>query len=132
MRIWKQAIVSLVLLAAAAAVWARYFPAAAGFLERAGIATASVEPAAAGRGRRARRGGSAPVVIGVAVAEAAINDAVSAIGDGRAARSVSVTPYVSGRVVAIEVASGDYVESGAPLVRLDAGSRGDRSWTGRA
>jgi RND family efflux transporter MFP subunit len=119
MRIWKQAIVSFLLLAAAAAIWARYLPAASGFLERVGIATASVEPAAAGRGA-GPRGDRAPVVIGVAVAEAAINDTVSAIGDGRAARSVSVTPYVSGRVVAIEVASGDYVDSGALLVRLDA------------
>ena len=54
--------------------------------------------------------------------EAKINDSVSAIGDGRAARSVSVTPYVAGRVVAIEVAAGDYVRAGAPLVRLDAES----------
>ena len=110
----------MLLLAAAAMVWARYFPAAAGFLERVGIATASVEPEAAGRAAAGPRGGRAPVVIGVEVAEAAINDSVSAIGDGRAARSVSVTPYVSGRVVAVEVASGDYVKAGAPLVRLDA------------
>ena len=62
------------------------------------------------------------MVLGAAVTEARINDAVSAIGDGRAARSVSVTPYVAGRVVAIEVAAGDYVRAGAPLVRLDAES----------
>ena len=58
MRIWKQAIVSLVLLSAAAMVWARYFPGAAELLERAGIATASVEPARAARsagGPRSRR-----------------------------------------------------------------------------
>ena len=62
------------------------------------------------------------MVLGAPVTEARINDAVSAIGDGRAARSVSVTPYVAGRVVAIEVAAGDYVRAGAPLVRLDAES----------
>ena len=44
MRLWKQAVLALAVLAAAVVVWARYFPAAAGFLERAGIAIASVEP----------------------------------------------------------------------------------------
>ena len=72
MRIWKQAAVSLVVLVVAVALWARTFPTAAAFLERAGIATASVEQdrvagsaearprigRAAGAGRR-RRGGDA-------------------------------------------------------------------------
>jgi RND family efflux transporter MFP subunit len=118
MRIWKQAVVSLVLLSAAAVVWARYFPGAAELLERAGIATVAVEPARAERTVGEPR--AAPVVLGAPVREARINDSVSAIGDGRAARSVSVTPYVAGRVVAIEVGAGDYVRAGAPLVRLDA------------
>ena len=126
MRIWKQAIVSLLLLGAAVTIWARTFPPAAEILQRVGIATASVEPARAERGgaqgASGGRGGGAPVVIGSEVAVARINDSVSAIGDGRAARSVSVTPYVSGRVLAIEVAAGDYVAADAPLVRLDAES----------
>jgi len=117
MRIWKQAIVALVLLAAAATVWARYFPAAAVLLERAGIATASVEPAGPGPGGPVR--GAPPVVIGMPVTESRINDSLSAIGDGLAARSVSVTPYVSGRVVGLEVEPGQLVRAGAPLVRLD-------------
>ena len=96
MRIWKQAIVSLVLLSAAATVWARYFPGAAELLERAGITTVSVEPARAERSAAVAFAPAAPVVLGAAVTEARINDAVSAIGDGRAARSVSVTPYVAG------------------------------------
>ena len=40
MKLWKQAILALALLAVAAVVWARNFPVAAGFLERAGIAIA--------------------------------------------------------------------------------------------
>ena len=122
MRIRKQAIVSLVLLSVAATVWARYFPGAAELLERAGITAVSVEPARAERSAAVAFAPAAPVVLGAAVTEARINDAVSAIGDGRAARSVSVTPYVAGRVVAIEVAAGDYVRAGATLVRLDAES----------
>ncbi|HRO12411.1 efflux RND transporter periplasmic adaptor subunit [Amaricoccus sp.] len=120
MRIWKQAIVSLVLLSTAAVLWARYFPGAAELLERAGITAVSVEPARAERTAEGQQGPRVPVVLGAPVVEARINDSVSAIGDGRAARSVSVTPYVSGRVVAIEVAAGDYVPAGAPLVRLDS------------
>ncbi len=123
MKLWKQAILALALLAVAAVVWARNFPVAAGFLERAGIAIASVEPrTAAGDGPRGagRGAGEMPVVIGAPVVQATINDAVSAIGDGRAARSVTVTPYVAGRVASLEVESGDEVAEGAPLVRLDS------------
>ena len=123
MKLWKQAILALALLAVAAVVWARNFPVAAGFLERAGIAIASVEPrTAVGDGPRGagRGAGEMPVVIGAPVVQATINDAVSAIGDGRAARSVTVTPYVAGRVASLEVESGDEVTEGAPLVRLDS------------
>ena len=123
MKLWKQAILALALLAVAAVVWARNFPVAAGFLERAGIAIASVEPrTAVGDGPRGagRGAGETPVVIGAPVVQATINDAVSAIGDGRAARSVTVTPYVAGRVASLEVESGDEVTEGAPLVRLDS------------
>lgn len=122
MRIWTQALVSLAVLAVAGFLWVRSFPEAAAVLERAGIATASVKAggeAAEAPDAGASRG-SAPVVLGAPVGAARINDSVSAIGDGRAARSVTITPYVAGRVAAVEVASGDFVEAGAPLVRLDA------------
>ncbi len=132
MRIWTQALVSLAVIATAAVFWARSFPEAAGILERAGIATASVAPGAGtpdapGGQRIAGPGGgppagarSLPVAIGAPVTEARINDQVTAIGDGIATRSVTITPYVAGRVAAVDVASGDYVKAGAPLVRLDS------------
>ena len=109
--------VSLVVLAAAVAVGA-LLPAGRRVLERAGIATASVQAAAA----RPRAGRARPAAAGDRRRgrEATINDSVSAIGDGRAARSVTVTPYVAGRVAAIDAASGDFVAAGAPLVRLDS------------
>jgi RND family efflux transporter MFP subunit len=121
MRVWKQAVLALAILAVAVVGWARYLPSAAAFLERAGIAIASGESGDDGAGGRRWGGGDeVPVVMGAPVREAKINDAVSAIGDGRAARSVTVTPYVAGRVASIEVASGDEVAAGAPLVRLDS------------
>jgi RND family efflux transporter MFP subunit len=120
-RLWKQALVSLALLGAAGYLWARHFPAANGFLERAGITVALVEPpaaeASAGQGPRA---GQAPVVLGAPVGEAKVNDAVFAIGDGRAARSVTLTPYDDGRVARVNVESGDLVSAGAALIELDS------------
>lgn len=130
MRIWKQALVSLAVLAAAGLLWVRFFPEAAALT---GLQVASLSqgqgspggPGAAPRGASGGRGpggpgGAMPVVIGVPASAARINDFVSAIGDGRAARSVTLTPYVAGRVAEIAVASGDFVAAGAPLVRLDS------------
>jgi RND family efflux transporter MFP subunit len=121
MRIWKQAVVSLVVLAAAVALWARYFPQASGVLQRAGIATAAIEADRAPRDGPGIGGpGAPPVVRAAPVVEATVNDRVSAIGDGLAAQSVTVTPRVAGRVASIEVASGDFVRAGTALVRLDS------------
>ncbi|MFO1141347.1 MAG: efflux RND transporter periplasmic adaptor subunit [Amaricoccus sp.] len=124
MRIWKQAAMSLVVLGAAAWFWARDFPVAAALFERAGVATASVgapsTPTTSGSPGAGGGRASAPRVIGVAIETATINASVSAIGDGRAARSVTVTPYAEGRVVTVDVGSGDFVLKGTPLVHLDA------------
>ena len=102
MRIWSQALISLAVLGAAAALWIRNFPDAAVVLERAGIATASVKVGEAERAGMGAGRGEAPVVLGAEVVAATVNDQVSAIGDGRAARSVTLVPYVSGRITAIE------------------------------
>jgi RND family efflux transporter MFP subunit len=112
-----QALVSLAVLGGAAALWVRHYPDAAAVLERAGIATAEVKVGLPG----ARLGRGEPqVVLGAEVLAETVNDQVSAIGDGRAARSVTLIPYVSGRIAAIEAASGDFVRARAPLVRLDS------------
>ncbi len=112
--------VSLVVLGAAVTLWARYFPVAADFLERAGIATASVQAPGAQTDAPGAGRGAPPRVLGAAVVAATINDSITAIGDGRAARSVTVTPYVSGRIASIDAASGDFAAAGAPLARLDS------------
>jgi hypothetical protein len=81
MKWWKQALLSLAVLAVAAVIWGRQFPQAAALFERLGFpaATASVEPRAVIEGARS----GPPVVIGQLVREATINDRVSSIGDGR-------------------------------------------------
>lgn len=118
MKWWKQAILSLALVAVAGLLWVRHFPQAAALLERAGfpVAVASVE---APRPALAPGRGGPPVVVGVPVRQATINDQVSAIGDGRSVRSATVTPYDPGRIATVDVASGSFVTAGTPLVHLD-------------
>jgi RND family efflux transporter MFP subunit len=53
---------------------------------------------------------------------ATINDRLSAIGSGRAASSVVVTPFVSGRLTEVAVTSGSVVEAGDVIARLDSGA----------
>jgi RND family efflux transporter MFP subunit len=119
-RIWKQAAISLLVLAAVGFLWARHLPAAAALLERVGLPLGIAEaPEAAGEPMPGATS-AAPVVRGFEVVEARVNDQVTAIGDGRAARSVTLTPYVAGRVASIEVAAGDFVRAGQPVMRLDS------------
>ena len=127
MRIWKQALVSLAVVAAAGVRLGPLLPGGRGG------ARARRHRHGIGRARRRRRSrrraparGAAPVVLGAPVVEARINDFVSAIGDGRAARSVTITPYVAGRVAAIDVASGDFVAAGDDPRPPRLRDRGDR------
>jgi RND family efflux transporter MFP subunit len=45
---------------------------------------------------------------------------IEAVGTGRAAQAVELTPEAAGRVVEILFAAGEQLEAGAPLLRLDA------------
>ena len=125
MALWKQLIISLVLLAAATGLWARFFPGAPEILARLGIdwipvATATTQPD--GAERRQRRGGfsTQQSVIAEPVVTATINDRLTAIGTGRAARSVVVTPFAAGRLKEVPVDSGTTVEAGSVIAMLDS------------
>lgn len=130
MSVWKQSALALVILVAAAVGWAFLFPGASDVLSRWGIdwAAAAVKPsepadtdkrdAPGGRGE----GGGAAGVITAAVTSATINDALSAIGTGRANSSVTVLPYASGRVTEIAVTAGLRIDAGAVIARLDSES----------
>lgn len=128
MSFWKQALVSLILVAVAFAGWARFFPGAGDTLARWGldwIPFAVADTRSEQNPSRAGRGGNGPggiqtAVIASLVTSETINDRLSAIGTGRAKQSVVVTPYASGRMTEVLVTSGSTVSAGDIIARLDS------------
>jgi RND family efflux transporter MFP subunit len=124
MALWKQAGIVAVLVAGVLAAWAWFLPASAPLFARIGIETPGAEAANAGRGGPGGPGGPGarggpPAVVVAAVEEGAANGRISALGDGRAIRSVAVTPLVTGRIVEIAVVPGEPVEAGTVVALLD-------------
>jgi RND family efflux transporter MFP subunit len=122
----KQAVLGLVAVAAAVAVWALYVPSAAPYLERAGVYDVlGIEPPAAQAAEGGRRFGGGATQVVVSPVETARADArITSIGDGRAARSVTVRSEATGMIAELAVDPGAYVEQGALMARLeDEGER---------
>lgn len=130
MAAWKQLVVALVVLAAAAVGWVFYFPGAPEILARYGIDIAHASPntdaqrtgaTQSGNGRGERGQGNGPTLVVTAPATTAtINDRLQAIGTGRAKASVTVNPYATGRLVEIKAQSGSKVAKGDEIARLDS------------
>lgn len=130
MRIGKQLLVSLGVIAAGVFLWGRFVPGANDMLEAAGLPSrlvAAIAPARDGEGGEGRSGGGrggfggGPALVATRpVAIALVNDRLNAIGDGEAIRSVTVTPYATGNLTEVLVASGDRVEQGQVIARLDS------------
>lgn len=123
MNLVKQFVLGLLAIVAALAIWIAYVPSASPFLERAGVYDLlGLEPPArddAGGSARRFGGGASQVVVAHAVA-GQMNDRVSAIGDGRALRSVTVRSEATGMIRALPVRPGSHVESGALLAQLNS------------
>lgn len=124
MSVWKQAIVSLVVLIAAAAGWAAFFPGAQEILARWGIEWAvastkenATKTAAGGANQGTMRPAS---VVTAPIVMATVNDRLQAIGTGRAQASVTVTPFASGRLTEVTVRPGMQIEAGEAIARLDS------------
>ncbi len=125
MAVWKQSLIALALLAAAAFASITFFPGVrqvlAGWgIEWAGTAVAAKETTGAAGDQQRRGAGPQTAVVTASVNRAIINDRLSAIGTGRANNSVTVKPYTAGRVTGIEVESGARVEAGTVIARLDS------------
>jgi multidrug efflux pump subunit AcrA (membrane-fusion protein) len=121
MSAWKQLLFSLVILAAAVAAWANFFPGARDILAARNLGwLVVVGEQAAGKGagngqaggQGGRQGGQPANVVTMPATLATINDRLQAIGTGRARASVTVTPYDSGRLIEIPVQSGARREGG--------------------
>lgn len=82
-------------------------------------AAAGAPPAAGGRGGGRGRAQVQTVITGP-VTIATINDKLTAIGEGTAAQSVSVTTQATGTLVSLDVKPGDVVKAGQTIGQLDA------------
>ena len=136
MAIWKQLLLCVVVLAVAAVIWVRFVPGANDTLADWGLGgtplallAPSAEGSTGGPGAGGRPGGgpggmggpgAGGGVITVPVRSATINDRLSAIGTGRALRSVQVTPFTSGRLTEIVVGSGVELSAGDVIARIDS------------
>ncbi|PVB59743.1 efflux RND transporter periplasmic adaptor subunit [Labrenzia sp. 011] len=124
MPVWKQFLLTLLVIAIAAVVWVRYYPGAGAQLSALGMdwlsfAVAEVAPDSDGKPRRGR-GAPQGAVVTTPVVEVTINDRLSAIGTSTALQSVALTPYTSGRMTEIVVKSGATVKPGDVIARLDS------------
>lgn len=126
MRILRDAIVAATALVLALIGWAMFFPASHGYLDRVGLLapmqTLGIPMAgpesAAGGGRGF--GGGAATVIARSIGLARTEDRVTAIGTGRAQRSVVITPQASGRLVDLPVRPGTRITAGTVIAQLDS------------
>lgn len=126
MAILRQVLATLVVVAVGLAVWIAFVPSARPFLDRVGLLTplglelpAATQQQAAGGGFGPGGGGGPVSVIASPALEGSINDEVTAIGDGRALRSVTLVPEVSGYLSEVRMRPGAYVEAGTVVATLE-------------
>ena len=139
MAFWKQLTLSFLAVAAGILLWVWFVPGADGVLRRIGmpegvvalVAPAGQEGATPGEpgqatgqgqanGNRRAGAGAATLVVVQPVAIGTVNDRLTALGTGDAIQSVTVMPQVSGMLAEIAIHSGDRVEKGQVIARLES------------
>jgi RND family efflux transporter MFP subunit len=109
--IWKQLLIVALLCGAGYAAWHQR----AHISELTGISFGREAP----EDRRSRRGaGALPVIVEAVSVQRAV-DRVQAIGDGRAHKSITIYPEVSGIVSQLDFEAGDKFKTGDVILRLD-------------
>ncbi len=122
MRAFRQFALSIAVLAAGLYVWVAYVPAAQQMLDRIGVLDALGIDASQHQEDDPQDGSTADNasrVITATVGERALADRISAIGDGRALRSVNVRSNAVGTITDMALSPGSYVEQGTEIVRLE-------------
>ncbi len=139
MKVWKQIVLGVAVLAVSAGIAVRFVPGADRVLLNAGLPQGLISilapaidseamaatPPQGGQGQAAQGGarrGAAVLVTTAPVATGIVNDKLEAIGDGQAIKSVTVMPAVSGALASVEIESGAKVEAGTIVARLDDAS----------
>ncbi|WP_176085178.1 efflux RND transporter periplasmic adaptor subunit [Martelella sp. HB161492] len=122
MRIYTQVLASLAILAVAAVAWLFLAPGGRDVLAKLGIGGAVTQSAskAGGAGGGGGFGGRQKTrVVAEPVTTGVVNDVLEAIGDGEAVQTVTVLPQVAGTVTDVLISSGDMVDKGQVIARLD-------------
>jgi RND family efflux transporter MFP subunit len=119
----KQVLVTAAVIAAGVWGLATFVPASLPILDRFGLLGPlgiSVPEIPEKPQRGGGRGGGGPTkVIALAAQSANLYNEITTIGDGRALRRATVVPEVSGRLSAINVQSGGYVQAGEIVATLE-------------
>jgi RND family efflux transporter MFP subunit len=125
MKFIRQIFVSALVLAGALYLWITYVPESRPWLERSGvldllgIELPEAEAQSGAQGGWGGRGGPTQVITAPVTREV-LADRVTAIGDGRAVRAVTVRAGAVGLVTELNLAAGTYVEAGTVLARLES------------
>ena len=124
MKLARQIVISLILVALVVPGIAWVSPDFRDFLVERGLWPAAALPNAPSEktAGNARRGGREALVVMAPVETGTINDRISAIGTGVAIKTVTVRPQVAGQVESVEVASGSIVRQGDIIAMLDSRS----------
>ena len=124
MKLARQIVISLILVALVGPGIAWVSPDFRDFLVERGLWPAAALPNAPSEktAGNARRGGREALVVMAPVETGTINDRISAIGTGVAIKTVTVRPQVAGQVESVEVASGSIVRQGDIIAMLDSRS----------
>lgn len=120
-RFFGQFLAGAIILAGVMAVWINYVPSAMPVLQKFGVTELlGIEvQAPAGQGAGGRRGGGPVSVVTASVGTAFLNDRISAIGDGRAVRSVAVRSDADGVIEELRFSSGARVNQGDVILRIE-------------
>lgn len=120
MNLVKQLFLGAIAVVATFAIWVVYVPSAAPFLDRIGVYDLiGMDAPETGQDQGRGFGGGTTQVIVAEVTAGQVNARVSAIGDGRAAQTVTIRSVTTGVISDLPVAPGSYLEAGALVAQMD-------------